>query len=61
MLSHPLGEKLFLISNLNLPSVIFLLLLKGACKKDGGRVFTKAGGDRTRGNGLTLIERFRFV
>ena len=34
--------------------------LKGAYKKDGERLFTKACSDRTRGNGFKLKEgRFR--
>jgi len=34
--------------------------LKGACKKDGDRLFTRACCDRTRGNGFKLKEgRFR--
>ena len=36
--------------------------LKGAYKKDGERLFTKACSDRTRGNGFKLKEgRFRLV
>ena len=31
--------------------------LKGGCKKEGGRVFSRVCGDRTKGNGFKQIEK----
>jgi len=31
--------------------------LKGGCKQEGGRVFSRVCGDRTKGNGFKQIEK----
>ena len=42
--------------------IVAFQYLKGAYKKDGGRLFTRACSDRTRGNSFKMKEsRFRFV
>jgi len=34
--------------------IVAFLYIKGACKKDGDKLFSRACSDRTRGNGFTL-------